>query len=180
MKERAALPQFPAWAVPRGVIAPRSRSLSTRETTFDDDSRALVEGASLPPAGTVPNCDEAAREARAPMELPTEVVMLDIRPRPAKTPPVDSAPPEIARFLEREETPVMSSSECQRGSFASVTGAGTYPPTGPSAVMYPPIGIVVTSTPARTDDDGTTEGRVVTPAIGPSVDPERPPLGIDG
>jgi len=72
---------------------------------FEDDSRALVDGASWPPAGTVPNWDEAARDARAPTELPTEVVMLDIRPRPAKTPPVERAPPVIAKFFERDDCP---------------------------------------------------------------------------
>ena len=35
--------------------------------------------------------------------------------------------------------------------------------------MYPPTGMVVTSTPAKMEDEGETEGSVVTPAMGPSV-----------
>lgn len=100
---RAALPQLPACAVPRGVNAPRSRSFITLEIAFEDDKRALVEGASAPPAGTVPNWEVAAREAKPPIELAIEVAEVAIRPRPAKVPPVVSAPPAMAKSLECDD-----------------------------------------------------------------------------
>ena len=101
---RAALPQFPACAVPRGVSAPFSKLFMTREIAFDDARREAVEGAKDPPAGTVPNCALAAREAKVPIELAIEDMLVVIRPKPAKAPPVVRAPPAIAKPFDCEET----------------------------------------------------------------------------
>ena len=46
--------------------------------------------------------------------------------------------------------------------------------------MYPPTGMVVTSTPAKMEDEGETEGSVVTPAIGPPVAAEGAAPRPDG